>query len=84
VKVDDTEVGIAEGRAAGVWTVGVVRSGNIMGLSETDVAALSVTERESRLDAAGAALSAAGAHIVIDTVADLPSALEALPFAPAS
>jgi len=81
VKVDDTEVGIAEGRAAGVWTVGVVRSGNIVGLSEADLAALPSAELDARLDAARAALTAAGAHVVIDTVADLPLALDRLPIA---
>lgn len=33
VKVDDTTPGIAEGLAAGTWTVGVTASGNEVGLS---------------------------------------------------
>jgi phosphonoacetaldehyde hydrolase len=32
VKVDDAAVGIAEGRGAGVWTIGVAASGNSVGL----------------------------------------------------
>jgi phosphonoacetaldehyde hydrolase len=78
VKVDDTDVGIAEGRAAGVWTIGVVRSGNIVGLCEADLAALAPAERDARLAAARQQLLAAGAHLVIDSVADLPDAIEAL------
>ena len=59
----------------------MVRSSNIVGLSEADLAALPAPELAARLDAARAALTAAGAHIVIDTVADLPAALDALPIA---
>lgn len=78
VKVDDTEVGIAEGRAAGMWTVGVAASGNEIGLTVEELAALDPTERETRLARAREKLLAAGAHVVVDSVADLPGALEKL------
>lgn len=78
VKLDDAEVGIAEGRAAGVWTIGVAASGNGVGLSQADFAALSAGERAVRVGKARAALEKAGAHLVIDTVADLPDALAKL------
>ncbi len=78
VKVDDAEVGIAEGRAAGVWTIGIAASGNGVGLSQEAFEALSLEERAARVGQARAALEAAGAHLVIDTVADLPKALETL------
>ncbi len=79
VKVDDAPVGIAEGRAAGVWTVGVAASGNAMGLALEDYEALDGDERAQRLAVARASLNDAGAHVVIDTVADLPVAIAALP-----
>mgnify|MGYP001209322096 CR=1 FL=1 len=79
VKVDDAEVGIAEGRAAGVWTIGVAASGNAVGLSLEDFEALSPEDRAARLDKARTGLEQAGAHLVIDTVADLPGALATLP-----
>ncbi|MEI6486947.1 MAG: phosphonoacetaldehyde hydrolase [Sphingomonadales bacterium] len=75
VKVDDAAVGIAEGRAAGCWTVGVAASGNSVGLTAAALAALPAAERDARIAAARADLMAAGAHVVIDTVADLPGVL---------
>lgn len=79
VKVDDAEVGIEEGRAAGIWTIGVAASGNGVGLSREAFEALSADERASKVGAARDALQKAGAHLVIDTVADLPDALKRLP-----
>jgi phosphonoacetaldehyde hydrolase len=71
VKVDDTEVGIEEGIAAGCWTVGVALSGNAAGLSRADLDALSEAEiSELRARAAGKLLRC-GAHFVIDSVAGL-------------
>lgn len=80
VKVDDTQVGIVEGRGAGMWTVGIAASGNEIGLTEQELAALDPAERKARLERARAKLIRAGAHILIDTVADLPAVLERLPF----
>lgn len=76
VKVDDTEPGIAEGLAAGTWTVGVAVSGNAMGLSLDELRALTPTEFASRRAAAVATLTKAGAHFVIDSVADLMPILD--------
>jgi phosphonoacetaldehyde hydrolase len=75
VKVDDAPIGIAEGLNAGCFTIGVAASGNAMGLSYNDYSALSDDERQARLTAARTQLLAAGAHAVIDTIADLPNAL---------
>ncbi|WP_159979699.1 MULTISPECIES: phosphonoacetaldehyde hydrolase [unclassified Novosphingobium] len=79
VKVDDAAVGIAEGRAAGAWTVGVAASGNGVGLSEQALAALAPQDRAQRIETARSVLLKAGAHVVIDSVADLPEALAQLP-----
>ena len=78
VKVDDTEPGIAEGVAAGCLTVGVALSGNAVGLTPDEVAALSETERAARRETAATMLLKAGADHVIDTVADLPALLRGL------
>ncbi len=77
VKVDDAEVGIAEGRNAGCFTVGVAASGNLAGLTAQVLADLDAGARAALLGAAAHRLRAAGADLVIDTVADLIPALEA-------
>ncbi len=76
VKVDDTEPGIAEGRAAGSWTVGVSLTGNEVGLSEEELAATAPEERERLNAAAVAKLQTAGADYIIDSVADLAAVLD--------
>src|SRR5580658_8250713 len=75
VKVDDAEAGIAEGKAAGAFTVGVA-SGNALGLSLEALQALPAAERARRIERAGRSLLDAGADLVIDSVADLVPALE--------
>ena len=77
VKVDDAEAGIAEGRAAGAFTVGVSASGNGLGLSLAEFTALDPDERARQLAVVAASLTAAGADLVIETVADLVPALRA-------
>lgn len=79
VKVDDTVPGIHEGVNAGMWTVGVARSGNENGLSQAEDAALAAArpaEHAQRLAAARERLRAAGADYVIDSVAELLPVLE--------
>jgi phosphonoacetaldehyde hydrolase len=78
VKVDDAEVGVAEGVAAGVWSIGLAASGNGVGLSLAEYEALSPGDRAARVARSAAALAAAGADYVIDTVADLPPVLAAI------
>ncbi len=75
IKVDDTAPGLAEGLAAGCWTVGVAASGNALGCSHTDWLNANDEQRAQALIPAMAQLQAAGAHEVIDSVADLPLAI---------
>ncbi len=76
VKIGDTPVDIEEGLRARVWTIGVARTGNMIGLSAEDFAVLAPAEQATRLEKARAALSAAGAHeSMIDAVAACASCL---------
>ena len=79
VKVDDTLVGISEGLNAGMWTVGVARSGNENGLSEEEDAALAAADpaaHAQRLQRARERFVGAGANYVIDSVADLSPVID--------
>ena len=69
VKIGDTESDIQEGLNAGMWTIGVTRSGNTVGLSEADWLQLDPREQTKLLACAEQELRAAGAHYTAETVA---------------
>jgi len=74
IKVDDTLPGILEGLNSGMWTVGVIKSGNECGLSYDEMQQLektNPTELENKLTLARQRMEQTGAHYVIDSVADL-------------
>lgn len=75
VKVGDTAPDVGEGRNAGAWTVGVVQSCSEVGLTHAEFMALPEAQRQARLAVARQTLLDAGAHYVIDTVAELPALL---------
>lgn len=75
VKVGDTPVDIEEGLNAGMWTVGVTLTGNLLGLTEAEVNALTPSDRVEAHTRIGEQLYAAGAHLVIEGVWDLPRAI---------
>ncbi|WP_293765888.1 phosphonoacetaldehyde hydrolase [uncultured Aquitalea sp.] len=75
VKVDDAAPGIAEGRNAGMWTVGLSVSGNEFGATLAAFQAMSAEAVAERRLPAEAKLRAAGAHYVIDTLADIQPVL---------
>jgi phosphonoacetaldehyde hydrolase len=70
--VDDTPAGIASGRNAGTWTAAVVVTGNEVGLTRVVLDELPNSERQARFDRARSRLTSAGAHFLIDSIADLP------------
>jgi phosphonoacetaldehyde hydrolase len=76
LKVDDTVVGIEEGLNAGMWTVAVALSGNEVGLTAAELATLRAADREALRARAYARLHQAGAHYVIDSIADLLPCVE--------
>lgn len=76
VKVGDTVADVEEGLNAGSWTVGLARSGNELGLGEDEVEALDTETLATKLAAVRDRLHGAGAHYVVDTIADVPGILE--------
>jgi phosphonoacetaldehyde hydrolase len=75
VKLDDTPPGIGEARAAGCWAIGLSLSGNMAGLSVEELAALEPEARDALRRAASEALLRAGAHVVVDSIAELPAVI---------
>jgi phosphonoacetaldehyde hydrolase len=78
IKVDDTVPGIHEGVRAGMWSVGVSLTGNEVGLTVAQAAAMPAAELAALKARAEERLTAAGAHYVIDSVAQLPQVIEAI------
>ncbi|WP_142846498.1 phosphonoacetaldehyde hydrolase [Telmatospirillum sp. J64-1] len=78
VKVDDTAVGIEEGLNAGMWSIGVAVTGNAVGLDLETWRSLPEAEQGRLRERAHQALLAAGAHAVVDSIADLPELLTSL------
>jgi phosphonoacetaldehyde hydrolase len=76
VKVGDTVPDIEEGLNAGMWTIAVARTGNEVGLDESELELLSEKDRNTRIIRAREKLSRGGAHYVADSLEDLPQILE--------
>jgi phosphonoacetaldehyde hydrolase len=76
IKLDDTAPGIGEARAAGCWAVGAALTGNNPGLSAEELANLPPDQRAAFRRAASDPLLRAGAHLVIDNIAELPWLVE--------
>ena len=76
VKIGDTPVDIHEGLNAGMWTIGVAATGNETGLPERELAALSESDRRALVTSAGERLLTAGAHYVVDSIADVEPVLD--------
>jgi phosphonoacetaldehyde hydrolase len=76
VKADDTLPGIEEGLNAGMWTIGLAISGNEVGLPLAEWKKLPRKEQEARRETAHKRMQQAGAHYVIDTIADIVPVLD--------
>ncbi len=70
VNFGDTIPDVASGRNAGVWSVGITRTGNMLGLSEAEDHALNPGVRLKKLSDAEARMTDAGAHFAIDAFAE--------------
>jgi len=78
VKIGDTLPDVEAGLNAGVWTIGVVRTGNMLGLGEAAAASLPAEELRSRLQSAREEFFKAGTHYVLDSIADCLPVIEAV------
>jgi phosphonoacetaldehyde hydrolase len=76
VKIGDTPSDIAEGVNAGMWTIGITRTGNETGMTAAEWDAATADDKEVVLAAASARLVKAGAHYVAERVADCPGIVD--------
>lgn len=68
IKIGDTVSDVQEGLNAGMWTIGLTRSGNELGLPEDLVNALAPEDLKHRLDVIEARFREAGAHYVVNGI----------------
>jgi phosphonoacetaldehyde hydrolase len=66
VKIGDTVLDIEEGRNAGMWTIGLTRTGNMIGLDAAALSQLSIMKKEALLKQAASRLLEAGAHFIAE------------------
>ena len=76
VKIGDTLVDVDEGINAGTWAIGLSRTGNYVGLTEADFAALNPDEQRRRVADADDMLRRRGAHYVVESIADVLPCLD--------
>jgi phosphonoacetaldehyde hydrolase len=77
VKVDDTVSGVGEALNAGCWGVGVARYSNYMDMDTPDAdKKLPKAEIKRRLAKTRQILAQAGAHYVIDSIADIEPVID--------
>lgn len=78
VKLGDTVADVREGHNAGLWTIALAKTGNEVGLSEAAWDALGAHEQARKLAVAYERLEGAGAHYVVDSLADALPVLDAI------
>src|SRR6266567_1272680 len=76
VKIGDTLPDIEEGLNAGMWTIGLAKTGNEMGLTEDQINALEPEVREAKLARAYRRMQQTAAHYVVDGIADVAPVLD--------
>ncbi|MGF1718600.1 phosphonoacetaldehyde hydrolase [Vibrio kyushuensis] len=75
VKVDDSSPGIFEGHNAGMWTVGLLLSGNEAGLTLEEFQNADETTLEQARQKAADKYNKSAPHYLIDTINDLPNVI---------
>jgi phosphonoacetaldehyde hydrolase len=78
VKIGDTIVDVEEGRNAGMWTIGLTKTGNLVGLDREEWAKLPESTKEAKLIRAQETLLEAGADYVAEDLASCNEALAAI------
>lgn len=78
IKIGDTTVDMKEGKNAGVWTVGILKGGSELGLSQKEVETMDHAQLKKLMDATAKRLYSAGADYVVEQVGDLPHIIDVI------
>jgi phosphonoacetaldehyde hydrolase len=70
VKIGDTVSDIEEGKNAGMWTIGLTRTGNLIGLDAVSWGQLNESEKQARLKNAEEIMRDAGADFVVEDLTE--------------
>jgi phosphonoacetaldehyde hydrolase len=76
IVVGDTLSDIEAGRNAGAWTVGVTRTGNLVGMTSTEIHLAEPSVVAAKVAEAEAIMRAMGADYVVESFAELPQLIE--------
>ena len=76
VKVGDTLPDIEEGLNAGMWTIGLAKTGNEVGLNESEINQLPADVLKTKLAVAYQRMQQTGAHYVVDGISNVPPILD--------
>ena len=76
VAVGDTPADVEAGRNGALWTVGVTRTGNLLGMTEREMQAADPVDVQERIGAAERVLRGAGAHYVVESFAEMPRVIQ--------
>ncbi len=78
VKVGDTAVDMEEGVNAGTFCIGILTGSSLLGLTKEQYESMSEKELKARKEKAADRYFKAGADLVIDSIRDLPEAIDTL------
>jgi phosphonoacetaldehyde hydrolase len=76
VKIGDTLPDIEEGLNAGMWTIGLALTGNMLGLNQAELEYLSPAALQAKRAEIQARFFEAGAHYVVDGIGDTPGVFD--------
>jgi phosphonoacetaldehyde hydrolase len=76
VKIGDTPSDIEEGLNAGMWTIGVTRTGNEAGLTVEEWNSATAAERSEVITRARTRLAGAGAHYLVESAGECLDAID--------
>jgi len=76
VKIGDTMTDIQEGLCSGMWTIGVTKTGNELGLTEEEASALAPVDLRHRLDGIEKSFAMRGLTLSVESIGACPAIID--------